>query len=182
VSRWEVFLVAGIEYGGDNSVYMAGCSTEVISVWKRHIVRNLAGLRRLMRYGAGKAARVGVAVIYLFVTVSVPLNHDCVSDATWSGRYHSINSNNCCDEHSRCGAEEASFEGQHSNSEGKFVHGACLACMYSATAKTHSSAWGVSFLIYEGESKVQIPKDSGLAKSFGWLCSHPLRGPPDITS
>jgi hypothetical protein len=160
---------------------------EVISVVKRYIVRGLAGLMRLIGgeggCGAGKAARIVLAVIYLYVTSTVPLTHDCIGDGSCPRHCHLSDSNHCCDERGHCGAEEgASFDEHYFSSEGKFAHGACLACLYSATAKTPASALGVSLVILEAESRVQAPKDSDVTKSFGWLCSHPLRGPPGITS
>jgi hypothetical protein len=150
-------------------------------------VRNLACLKRLIGgergCGTGKAARIFLAVVYLFVTVGVPLTHDCIGNGSCSRHFDLNNSVHCCEGEGHCGAEEeASFEERDFSSERKLGHGVCLACLYSATAKTYASGFGGSFVIYEGESKAETPKDNGLAKSFVWLCSHPLRGPPGITS
>lgn len=153
----------------------------------RYIGRKLAGIAGLFRgraeCGSAKLLQVGLAFIYLYVTVFIPTSHHCMVGAACSGHHHSINSNHCCDEEGHCRAEErTSLEEDSFDSEGRFAHGVCLACLYSATAKMYASALGGSFVIYEGESKVQVSNDSVLVKSFGWLCSHPLRGPPGITS
>jgi hypothetical protein len=154
---------------------------------KRYILRNLGGLRRLIGgeggYGTGKATRIVLAGVYLFVTVGVPLTHNCIPDGSCSRHFDLNNSIHCCNEEGQCGAGEgASFEERYFGAARKFGHGACLACLYSSTAKTPVWVFGGSLVTYEAESKVQVPKGNGLAKSLGWLCSHPLRGPPGITS
>jgi hypothetical protein len=159
----------------------------VIYSTRRYIDRNSAGIAGLFggraECGFDELLQVGLAFIYLYVTVFIPTTHHCMVGAVCSEHYHSIDSNHCCNEEGHCGAEGgASLEEDGFDSEGQFAHGMCLACLYSATAKTYASGFGGSFVIYEGESKAEIPKDGVLVKSFGWLCSHPLRGPPGITS
>lgn len=138
-------------------------------------------LKRLFR--ASRASHSVVGLIYLFVTLTVPLYHTC----GLAGQC--CKSCNCDDSYyySRCKISSCNQPNIFSKKINHKASGLpnpslCMACMYSVTSNATQVNTTVAFLRNEVPTFTQSLPSLSIIKQSEWLSSISLRAPPLMPS
>lgn len=138
-------------------------------------------LKRWLR--ASRAARIAVGLIYLVVTLTMPLCHTC-----GLGEAHRQTCNcgdgchySCC-EISSC--EQLSVSSKHTERKAgsRSNHGLCMACMYSITSNATRANIAAPALRNEALTFAQSLPSASIVKRSEWFSSVSLRAPPNSIS
>lgn len=132
---------------------------------------------------AHKAARVWVAAIYLFITLTISLDHTCqLRKAGPLTCYFVRTYHYCCGESYMAAQPEVMLKPDNCRTDALSRNSLCATCMYSNTCKTTQVNSGGSLIGTKVKPSVQLLPPSIVVKQPEWASSIVLRGPPFITS
>jgi len=125
-----------------------------------------------------KMVQLTVAVVCLFVTFVIPLNHTCDRSETCSSGSH-FDRSDCPDSESHTTARFEVTPKQGSYGVKTLSHrDRCLACLYSISPKICKLGLSTSLISTDTIAKVQVLSICSFIDQFKWLSSHLLRAPP----
>lgn len=122
-------------------------------------------------FGASGVGRVTLCLLYLFITITIPLYHTCCLASSSRGTCCHFKSN--LDEQS-----DISLQHEDCDAAGVSNYGQCLACMYSTTS--NSTEVFPAAITIDNEVLTFFPflPSSGMVKQSEWLSCPSLRAPP----
>ena len=125
--------------------------------------------------------RIILALLYLFVTFSIPLSHTCQLADKDVHSHHSECTNH---RHEDGNLIELRLASSQSNCDNKNQPNStyCSACLYSLTSKAFKFCSNASLCSTQTVVRTQILPRLDFTKQLEWFSSVSLRAPPSITS
>ena len=140
---------------------------------KKHRSRNMSTfLRKSVK--ADKTARFAVAVIYLFITFTIPLSHTHRFDEAGSHPYS-------CETEAWARAGVLS-ERDNCKAQALSTHDLCIACVYLRNSKASEITSRSTVINTEIPISSQFLPRSRALKQYEWMSSILTRAPPVIIS
>ena len=133
---------------------------------------------------APQCLRISIAILYVYTTLTIHFYHTCHQN---SKKPHACISkcSGCCHLH-KDGLTNINVSSlsDHSSSDNSDISysGICLACLYSATAKSSTPNIVTPLLSIQAALPNQVLPKSSFPKRLEWLSSISLRAPPAIIS
>ena len=118
---------------------------------------------------ADKYACIVIALLYLFISLVIPLTHTCYLHNNYD---HCA----CCADHCLVNSHTVL---NNSAADTVIAHNQqCLACLYVLISKTFELSTNSSLYAVRTVVNTYALFESCFFKSLQWLCSYPLRAPP----
>lgn len=125
-----------------------------------------------------RMAKITVAIVYLFITFTVPISHTCNLNKAYLQACHSNGTFHCCSFAAVCTQPEFNLKQSSYNIKSGFHDSLCLACVYSMNCRATEISSAATPIIIGIPAFVQSLPDSRVTRRLEWTSSIILRAPP----